>query len=271
MIFNINWTTIIKVGCLASLCLMLLIGCNSGQDHASLCKNHFQAKSYQVALKHCQQAVDNGDVEAHYYLGMIYIRVEGKDEQGRKLIYKAAEEGFTKAVFHKTVETLLESDSPEKSAAALKKMQVFAESGDDVAQFWMGNVFLFGYAGQNKSPNEASYWYQMSVQQGNVRAMNNLAWIKALARDSALFDPEGAIELATRVVKKYPDSHGYIDTLAAAYAANGQYDKALDTQTRALELVREGKCQNCSQKLLDYYQKHLQRYQQKKPLQEELL
>lgn len=252
------------------LCLLLLIACGSKDKHASLCETHFLAKSYKIALEHCEQAVEDGDIAAHYYLGMIYIRSD-KREQGHQLLHKAAEEGFQKAIFYQTVEDILDPENPQATEKALQKMQSFAENGDDVAQFWMGNIFLFGHAGQQKSPNEASYWYQLSANQHNYRSMNNLAWIKALAKGSDLYDPEGAIQLAQRVVDKYPESHGYLDTLAAAYAANGQFEKAVMFQNKAIEVVRAGKCKNCSEKLLDYYQKHLQRYQQEKPLEEDLL
>ncbi|WP_223668575.1 tetratricopeptide repeat protein [Kangiella shandongensis] len=270
MSFCCNWTSTIKLVGLLLLCLLLLMACSSADKHASLCETHFLAKSYKVALKHCEQAVEDGDIPAHYYLGMIYIRSD-QPEQGYSLVHKAAEEGFDKAIFYQTVNDILDPENSEVAESALKKMQSFAESGDDVAQFWMGNIFLFGHAGQQKSPNEASYWYQLSVKQHNYRAMNNLAWIKALARGSELYDPEGAIRLAQRVVNKYPEAHGYLDTLAAAYAADGQFDKAVIFQTKAVDLVSAGKCQNCSEKLLGYYQSHLQQYQQEKPLEEDLL
>ncbi|GAA4357738.1 hypothetical protein GCM10023151_07080 [Kangiella marina] len=249
----------------------MLSACGEDDQHANLCHTHFKTGNYQVAMKHCKVAADNDHGESQYYLGKMFLE-SGKAEAGHQWIERSAAEGYKKAVFHQTVGALLSKEVDERSAGkAVKKMQTFAEAGDDVAQYWMGNVFLFGYAGQKNSPNEAAYWYQLAVDQGNHRAMNNLAWIKALARDSDLFDPEGAIELAKKVTAKYPKSHGYLDTLAAAYAAQGDFGKAVETQERVLALAEPSQCEHCSEHLLEYYQEHLNLYRQKKSLEEDLV
>ncbi len=271
MNFNYFMTSAYKVAVAGLFCLLLLASCGDSEKHANLCEKHFNTQSYKIALKHCQQAAEEGDSASQYFLGKMYLE-SGKQQEGRELIKLSAESGFKKAVFHSTVWTLLSKDVEAVMAKkAIQQMQQFAESGDDVAQFWMGNVFLFGYVDQKPSPNEATYWYQLSVEQGNVRSMNNLAWIKALARDSELFDPEGAIELAKKVVAKHPNSHGYLDTLAAAYAANKDFKAAIETQERVLSLARSVDCQHCSEHLIEYYQGHLKRYHQQKPLEEDLL
>lgn len=252
-----------------ALGLSVLMACGATDKSSALCETHFNAKSHKIALKHCEKAAEEGDAVAQYYLGLIYVK-QDKVEEGHQLIQASAAAGFKKAVFHQTVETLLEEENPELAKSALDRMQSYAESGDDVAQFWMGNVFLFGHAHQKPSPNEASYWYQMAVKQNNLRAMNNLAWIKAVTKGSELFDPSGAVELALTVVKKYPKSHGYLDTLAAAYAANGQFNEAIETQQMVIKLAQEAECKHCSEQLIEYYQKHLAFYLQKKPLEEDL-
>ena len=249
--------------------IAMLTACNSIEKSSALCETHFNAKSYKIALKHCIKAAEEGDAAAQYYLGLIYVK-QDKASDGHVLIKTSAEAGFKKAVFHQTVETLLEEDDAELAQQALRRMQTYAESGDDVAQFWMGNVFLFGYAQQKRSPNEASHWYQLATEQNNLRAMNNLAWIKANARDSELFDPEGALRLALKVVETYPESHGYLDTLAAAFAANGQFDDAVRVQNEALKIARTKQCKQCSGDIVEYYQSHLDFYLKKKPLEEDL-
>jgi tetratricopeptide (TPR) repeat protein len=66
--------------------------------------------------------------------------------------------------------------------------------------------------------------------------LNRLAWIYATAEIPAYRNPKRAVELAARAVEK---SNGrlapILDTLAAAYHANGNREQALATIDRALE------------------------------------
>ena len=72
---------------------------------------------------------------------------------------------------------------------------------------------------------------------------NNVAWMTATYSGTALFEPEYAIELAESVIadERYTDEYVYVDTLAAAYAANNQFAEAVTTQARALKLLRQEK------------------------------
>jgi tetratricopeptide (TPR) repeat protein len=70
-------------------------------------------------------------------------------------------------------------------------------------------------------------------------ALNNLAWIRATSADPALRDGADAVHLAERscVLTIAPDA-GQLDTLAAAYAEAGDFNRATDTGLRALELAK---------------------------------
>ena len=69
-------------------------------------------------------------------------------------------------------------------------------------------------------------------------ALNNIAWIQATHPDAALRDPRQAIALATRACQLTGRQHpGFLDTLAAAYAAAGQFEKAIATAGAAIELA----------------------------------
>jgi hypothetical protein len=58
----------------------------------------------------------------------------------------------------------------------------------------------------------------------------------------------------------------FVDTLAAAYAVNGQFDKAVTTQRRALSLVPDSR-ENADMKL--EFQKRLEFYTERKVWVEE--
>jgi tetratricopeptide (TPR) repeat protein len=79
-----------------------------------------------------------------------------------------------------------------------------------------------------------------------VAPMNDLAWILAASKEATIRNPDKAVGLALRACEltnsNRPD---FLDTLAAAYAAAGNFHKAIETAEKALEL-----CQSSEQSLL---------------------
>ncbi|REJ96369.1 MAG: tetratricopeptide repeat protein [Planctomycetota bacterium] len=71
-------------------------------------------------------------------------------------------------------------------------------------------------------------------------AMNDLAWLLATCSQEDLRDPGRAVELAQRACELTDSSNGdYLDTLAAAQAAAGDFDAAVETAEQALERAPE--------------------------------
>jgi tetratricopeptide (TPR) repeat protein len=91
-------------------------------------------------------------------------------------------------------------------------------------------------------------------------AVNNKAWTLCTANVAKVRDGKKAVELATKACELTQwQNAGYIDTLAAAYAEAGDFEKAVKYQTQVLEdealVLREGS------ELKD----RLDLYKQKKP------
>jgi tetratricopeptide (TPR) repeat protein len=80
---------------------------------------------------------------------------------------------------------------------------------------------------------------------------NNFAWLLATAEDTHLRDPRRALQHAHRAVEltKWKEAT-FIDTLAEALYANGSFQQAVQTQTKALELDPRNQ----------EYQDHMARY-----------
>ena len=70
-------------------------------------------------------------------------------------------------------------------------------------------------------------------------ALNNIAWIKATHEDIRFRAPESAVELARRAAEltNY-ENLSILDTLGAAYAANGDFAQAIETAKRALKFAQ---------------------------------
>jgi tetratricopeptide (TPR) repeat protein len=85
-----------------------------------------------------------------------------------------------------------------------------------------------------------------------------LAWLLATARDASLRDPKKAIELATRGADlSSQDDPTVLDVLAAAYAAGGDFERAIAAAQRALALAPPSEAESVGRRL--------QLYQQRRP------
>lgn len=82
----------------------------------------------------------------------------------------------------------------------------------------------------NESRASSHYREVLSIQPGNVLALNNLAWT---LRD---VDPEQAVALAQRANELAPDNAAILDTYGWVLHLAGQHQLALDTLNKALEL-----------------------------------
>jgi Flp pilus assembly protein TadD len=80
--------------------------------------------------------------------------------------------------------------------------------------------------------------------------MNQLAWYLAASKQTAVHNPGRAVKLAQRACEltnyKKPD---LLDTLAVSYAAAGDFDKAVETAHKALELCQSSEKQTLKEKI----------------------
>ena len=112
---------------------------------------------------------------------------------------------------------------------------------------------------ENLDPNNAVRWLQLGqtyekmgrgedalhalergleVDPGNAGILNHMAWFYATTEDPTLRDPAKALAYAQRAVEASNGGDANIlDTLAEAYYANQEFDEAIETEERALELT----------------------------------
>jgi tetratricopeptide (TPR) repeat protein len=87
---------------------------------------------------------------------------------------------------------------------------------------------------------EAMYRYRrtLEIEPDRVGALLDLAWIIATAPNVELRVPAEAVRLAERAVRLTNGANATaLDTLAAAYAAAGQVDRAIETSENALKVA----------------------------------
>ncbi len=135
-----------------------------------------------------------------------------------------------------------------------------AEAGDAIDQYIYG-AMLMAY---DETPEEGIAWLKRSLDQGNVDAMNSLAWYLATDPNDNARNGEEAIKLATRACEQDNwRSSVYIDTLAAAYAEVDRWEDAVSMQKRAIQAVKEDDPEE------DSYYSRLQKYQSKEKIRKE--
>lgn len=88
--------------------------------------------------------------------------------------------------------------------------------------------------------NAAIHHFQMALYllPNYDEAANKLAWILATWPDPAYRDGSQAVALMEPIINDSSQTPGELDTLAAAYAEAGQYQQAIATAQRALELAQ---------------------------------
>jgi Flp pilus assembly protein TadD len=93
---------------------------------------------------------------------------------------------------------------------------------------------------QSGSTGEAIDHYReaLRLRPSRIEVMNNLAWLRATARDPRFRNSSEAVELAERACRMtgYGNAN-YLDTLAAAYAEAGQTAQAVQIGERAVQLA----------------------------------
>jgi tetratricopeptide (TPR) repeat protein len=86
----------------------------------------------------------------------------------------------------------------------------------------------------------AHYEKAIEAQPDLFQALTNLAWIFASSSDTTIRNGPKAVELAEEANRFTGDTNPFVlQTLAAAYAANKSFDKAVETSRRALQSAEE--------------------------------
>jgi Flp pilus assembly protein TadD len=97
--------------------------------------------------------------------------------------------------------------------------------------------------------------------------LNNLAWRWATSKNSEERDGRAAVRFAEKAVELTNRKElGFVDTLAAAYAETGQFDKAVSAETEAISLLKSSPSTPAVEAMLVDYQGRLDLYRQQRPL-----
>lgn len=115
------------------------------------------------------------------------------------------------------------------------KLLSFAKKYPDPKFALPAHEMIAAFLGQKDQPDiaEPSFDYVIKNKPDDAQWLNDYAWFLA-THDRKL---DRALEYAKKAVAKEPKSAGILDTLAECYFRLKQYDKAIETQKKAVELA----------------------------------
>ena len=197
----------------------------SGEDKFEKGLALIKARQYDKAIEAFSEAIDMipGDVEAYNYRGI--ARAYQKD-------YDGAIEDYT---------------------AALKIRPGYAEALNNRGFAWVKKGIL--------DKALADFSRAIELEPNFLDAYISKAWILATSTDKRYRSGKQAVALAKKAVD-IAETVDSLDTMSAAYAANGQFDEAIASQKKVIELVVR---QNRTDEM-DSYLDHLINYKAHKPL-----
>ena len=109
----------------------------------------------------------------------------------------------------------------------------------------------------------ADYSQAVAINPKYAAAHNDLAWLQATCPAEKCRDGKKAFENASKAYQLDGGKHwGYIDTLAAAYAETGDFEKAKEWETKAIALAT-------AEKAKTEMRSRLELYKQEKPYRQE--
>ena len=184
-----------------------------------------KARQYDKAIEAFSEAIDMipGDAEAYNYRGI--ARAYQKDYDG----------------------------AIEDYSAALKIRPGYAEALNNRGFTWVKKGIL--------DKALADFSRAIELEPNFLDAYISKAWILATSTDKRYRSGKQAVALAKKAVD-IAETVDSLDTMSAAYAANGQFDEAIASQKKVIELVVR---QNRTDEM-DSYLDHLVNYKAHKPL-----
>lgn len=188
------------------------------------------------AVKWFRKAANQGHAAGEYFLSEMYSAGRGlpvDNVEALKWLRKSAEHGDPRGQANLGAVYSQGIGVAKDDAEAVKWMRKAAEQGFAQGQFGLGVMYAHGQ-GVPQDASEALKWYRRAGEQGDAQALNNMAFLLATSKDATVRNPNEAITIALKAVDASNESAVCLDTLATAYFEAGQYEKAVETEKKAL-------------------------------------
>ncbi|MCY4094735.1 MAG: tetratricopeptide repeat protein [Gammaproteobacteria bacterium] len=228
----------------------------------------FGSPERRIGLELFESAAEKNNVDAASALGALLLSQDPDD--AIDYLRLAAELGdarhrlaYVRTVVHPPFEQQL-------SPVAFRWIEGLALDNNQEAMILLATIYAKGLYEGNVRIRQARSWYRRSVEvePTDGQNVNEVAWVLATTHLRRLRNPTLAIKYMDMLMSnnaKARTSPEYIDTWAAAYAAAGDFRRAIELQEEAVAIAEES--QSDVKQILEL---HLRNYQERKALTEKV-
>ncbi len=216
------------------------------------------------AVKYYTEAIRQNplDAEAHNGFGVILGR-QGKLDQAVVHLREAVRIRPDYAEAYYNIGYALAQQGKFKEAEPFLTESVRLDTASDKAHYCLAGVLM-----EQQKYEQAIEHFKKSIELApdNAQSLNGLAWLLATSKDAKFRNPEEAVKLAQKTCELSGGKEPMpLDTLAAAYAAAGEFSEAVSTQEKALNIAETSPQASQNKELIKDLQNRLSLYRRGRP------
>jgi TPR repeat protein len=208
---------------------------------------HFGEDNVVAGVPLLKQAAEQGHSDAIMFLAHLHYSGEAVErdlDAARDYYIRAAELGnpFARRGYARF---LLDRDAAQPGdPRAVEWLESLAEEDDPESMILLGNLSARG-VGTAPSTRSAIRWFKRAIEAAPLDAsvVNEVAWTLTVSDQHELRRADYAREIMDKLMNGNADARQrpeYLDTWAATYAANGDFDRAVALQEEAIATAERG-------------------------------